>query len=233
MFSGFDGAFVQPSCAVAKVFAGEAEVFCIDLRVVSRLSRWVHPNNTNQHWKRSRSCFHLLVAIFIGPWWFHLHPGELIAIGDKIILPGLLGIMMGPIGLGNLSTNWYNKMRKRGIFMAQIATVLRNEKEREIVLYFRSHHDTPKYHILGYIYNTFTYAYIICMRICICICVYVYMYICIYVYMYICIYLYAYGYGYVYVYICVCVCVCVVQLQQVVLELHYKKSIIKCHCKTP
>ena len=63
--------------------------------------------------------------------------------------------------------------------MAQIATVLRNEKEREIVLYFRSHHDTPKYHILGYIYTTFTYAYIICMRICICIC------ICVYVYMYI------------------------------------------------
>ena len=35
------------------------------------------------------------------------YPGSLIAVGD-LILPGLLGIMMGPIGLGNLST--YNEM---------------------------------------------------------------------------------------------------------------------------
>ena len=33
------------------------------------------------------------------PWWIDCEKG------DFIILPGLLGIMMGPIGLGNLSTN--------------------------------------------------------------------------------------------------------------------------------
>jgi len=43
--------------------------------------------------------------------------------------------------------------------------------------------------------------------------VYVYMYMCIYIYM--------------------CVYVCVVQLQKVILELHYINSIIKYHCKTP
>ena len=69
------------------------------------------------------------------------------------------------------------------------------------------------------------------------VCVYVYVYV--YVYMSICIYVYMYISICIWIwiciciYMCVCVCVCVVQLQQVVLELHYKKSIIKCHCKTP
>ena len=38
---------LKPSCAVAKVFAGEAEVFSIDLHS----AKVAVPPNTNQHWK--------------------------------------------------------------------------------------------------------------------------------------------------------------------------------------
>ena len=45
------------------------------------------------------------------PWWIDCEKGDL-------ILPGLLGIMMGPIGLGNRfqPTSIINEMGKRGIF---------------------------------------------------------------------------------------------------------------------